>query len=121
MIKKIILITVGFSFSFLVFSQEKVSVKCCEKPVHEIAIKDFLECKSIMAGDTNYNVNSFTIGFLSGSAYKEAKVFGSIVSDKIIDVIRKVNPTVIYIEHIVLINTQEEQLSLNSFKIKNYY
>ena len=42
----------------------------------------------------------------------------NVVSDKIIDKIKEVNPEYIYIEQIVLVNKKGEKLNLEPFKVK---
>lgn len=112
------LLVIGLIVSFSAFSQEKMNVTVCEKPANTIHLNHLLECKMLTVDNPNYKVNSFTLGFKSGNDYIEVKMTDNVVSDKIIDKIKEVNPEYIYIEQIVLVNKKGEKLNLEPFKVK---
>lgn len=116
--KNLSLLVIGLIISFSAFSQEKLTITVCEKPANTINIAHLLNCKVLSTDNTQYKVNSFSIGWVSGKDYKEGKMTDNVVSDKIIESLKESNPDIIYIEQIVLINKKGGKINIEPFKVK---
>jgi hypothetical protein len=108
--KKLSLILLSLSLSLVAFAQNDLKVDFCSKSANEIKIKDLLNCKLISVNNPDYKVASYTLGFKTGKDYKEFKFSDNALSEKAIEIIKSHNPSVVYIEQIVLINKQGEKV-----------
>lgn len=108
--KKLSLIFLSLSISLVTFAQNDLKVDFCSKSANEIKIKDLLNCKLISVNNPDYKVASYTLGFKTGKDYKEFKFSDNALSEKAIEIIKSHNPSVVYIEQIVLINKQGEKV-----------
>lgn len=116
--KNLTLLAVVLFFTLSVFSQEKVTLTICEKSTNQINISHLIECKMLGVDNSNYKVLSFSIGWASDDNYIESKMDDNTISDKAIELIKKSNPDILYVEQIVLINKKGEKLNVKSFKVK---
>lgn len=101
-----------------VFAQKNIEINFCGKSTAEIILKDLIDCKTLSTNNVDYKVFSFSIGFISGKDYKEGKMKDNVISDATISMLKEINPDIIYVEQIVLINKQGEKINLEPFKVK---
>lgn len=104
--------------SYSAFAQKNIEINFCGKPTVEITLKDLIDCKILSTNNADYKVFSFTIGFISGKDYKEGKMTDNVISDATISMLKEINPDIIYVEQIVLINKQGKKINLEPFKVK---
>lgn len=109
--KKLSLILLSLSISLVAFAQNDLKVEFCSKSANEIKIKDLLNCKILSVNNPDYKVASYTLGFQTGKDYKEMRVEDNAITEKVAEFIKSHNPSVVYIEHIVLINKQGEKVN----------
>ncbi|MGE0562338.1 MAG: hypothetical protein AB7O47_11005 [Flavobacteriales bacterium] len=115
--KNLSLLVIGLIISFSAFSQEKMNISICEKPVGSVHLNHLLECKMLTVNNPAYKVFSFKVGFKSGKDFIEVKMSDNVLSEKIIDRIKLDNPTEIFIDDVVLINKKGEKSKTDSFKL----
>lgn len=117
--KKTSLLTVILLLSFAAFAQDNLTLNFCSKPAKEIKIEDLLTCKLLSVDNPEYKVESYTIGFQTGKDYKEVILKDNTISELAIDLIKKHNPTMVYIEEIVLIDKNGVKTKSAPLKVKN--
>lgn len=104
--------------SYSAFAQKPVEVNFCGKSVSEVNIQSMIECKIISTDNPDYKVTSYQLGFITGKDYMDVNFTDNALTEQAIELIKKHNPTLIYIEKIVLINKKSEKVSLEPFKVK---
>lgn len=104
--------------SYSAFAQKNVEINFCGKSTAEITLGDLIDCKTLSTNNADYKVFSFAIGFKSGKDYKEGKMTDNVISDATISMLKEINPDIIYVEQIVLINKQGEKINAEPFKVK---
>lgn len=116
--KNLSLFVIGIIFSFSAFAQKPIEINFCGKSASEISIRDLVECKTISTNNPDYKVTSYQLGFITGKDYMEVKFTDNALTEQAIELIKKHNPTLIYIEQIVIINKKGEKVTLEPLKVK---
>lgn len=116
--KNLSLFVIGIIFSFSAFAQKPIEINFCGRSVSEVNIQSMIECKLLSTNNADYKVTSYQLGFITGKDYMDVNITDNTLTELAIELIKKHNPTLIYIEQIVAINKQGKKINVESFKVK---
>ena len=101
-----------------IFAQKPIEINFCGKSVSEVNIQSMIECKLLSTNNADYKVTSYQLGFITGKDYMDVNITDNTLTELAIELIKKHNPTLIYIEQIVAINKQGKKINVEPFKVK---
>mgnify|MGYP005989865733 CR=1 FL=1 len=107
----LLVILIVFTFNSA-FSQSDLGINLCgnlknilhkeKSDVTTISKDEFLKCSEIASNNIHLTVVSFSIGMSAGKDFREIKITGNKLNEKVITSIKNYNPSKLYIEQVEL-------------------
>lgn len=107
--------------SFNAYCSDPTTVYFCANTTNIITLTDLLNCNELTVNDATYNIQSLKLGFEANGSYYEQIITGNTIPQTFIDYIQSYSPVKIYMENIILTdsNNQTKNLKPLTFKVTN--
>ncbi|TXB65324.1 hypothetical protein FRY74_07840 [Vicingus serpentipes] len=105
-------------FSIRSYCSDPTTINFCANTSNTIALTDLLNCNELVVSNATFSVQTLKIGFTVNGNYYEQTITGNTIPQTFINNIQTYQPNLLYIEDIVLIDSNNQEKNLKPIKIK---
>lgn len=116
--KQIFLLTTTLLLSISAYCSDPTTINFCNNSSNTIDMADLLNCNELTVNNTIYSIQSLKLGFEENGNFHQTTLNGNIIPQTLLNDIQTYSPDKIYIEDIILVDSNNQEKSLKSVIIK---